>query len=299
MAQVGHSVSPAANSAATPPHSPDALKPVGPAIQWLARAGYAAKGIVYCLIGLFAVLAALGERGGQTTGQRGAIANLHTQPGGIFLACLLAVGLFGYALWSLVRGILDPEHCGIQPKGLAKRFAKFVKGIVYLGLVVAVIGMVTGRGQGGDGESNVHRWAATLMSLPLGPWLAIGAGVGIIVYGLIQLIKAWRINLDKMLDLSTLGRRVHRVIIHISRLGIATRGIVFGAICIAMIGAGLHSNPGEAKGVGGALRWLATQPYGPAILLITAVGLVAYGFYEFIRARYRIIRAPNLRPHHA
>jgi len=293
MSNIGHSVPPVAQSGGTAPQKSPSDNPVKPAIQWLARAGYAAKGVVFCIIGLLAVLAALGERGGETTGQRGAISNLLSQPGGIFLVCVLAVGLFGYALWSLVRGILDPERTGTQPKGLAKRFARIVKGLVYIGLVIAVIGMVSGRGEGGDGESNIHRWTARLMSLPFGKWLVTGAGIGILIHGIIQLVKAWRINLDKMLDLSSASPRMHRILISISRIGIAARGIVFGAIGIAMINAGLHSNPGEAKGVGGALDWLAARPYGPWILLATAIGLIAYGLYEFIRARYRIIRAPN------
>ena len=81
------------------------------------------------------------------------------------------------------------------------------------------------------------------------------------------------------------------VVVHVSRFGIAARGVVFGVIGIGLVMAAWRTDPGEAMGVGGALRWLAGQAYGPWILAVVAAGLIAYGFYEFVRARYRVIRA--------
>ncbi|HSI35756.1 MAG TPA: DUF1206 domain-containing protein [Tepidisphaeraceae bacterium] len=291
MSQFGHSVRPGPVVAEAAERAFDDAAPV---IQWLARAGYAAKGVVYCLVGLLAVLAALGERHGQTTGQKGAISKLFEQPGGVLLVSVLAVGLAGYALWLLVRGIFDPEHKGRKWKGLAQRAGMIVRGLVHVVLVVAAIGMVTGRGGHGDGENNVQRWTAQLMDLPFGRWLAMGAGLGVIGYAIWQLVRAWRIKLDKMLDLSDVVPATRRVVTWVSRVGIAARGVVFVGIGVGLVLAGRHQDPGQAKGVGGALRWLSGQPYGPWILLATAIGLIAYGFYEFVRARYRVIRAPRV-----
>jgi len=300
MSQFGHSVGPGRvtvgpaggqrqQQRATPAFD-DAPAP----IQWVARAGYAAKGVVYCLVGLLAVLAALGERHGETTGQKGALSKLMDHSGGVLLVSALAVGLAAYALWLLVRGILDPEHKGTKPKGLALRAGMVIRGLVHAALVVAVIGMVTGRGERGDGESNIQKWTAQLMDLPFGRWLAIGAGLGVIGYAVWQFVKAWKIKLDKMLDLSEVRPSTRRAVTYVSRVGIGARGLVFIGIGVGLILAGRHDDAGQAKGVGGALQWLAGQPYGPWILLATAIGLIAYGFYEFVRARYRVIRAPHV-----
>ncbi|MDX6484418.1 MAG: hypothetical protein QOE95_2189, partial [Gaiellaceae bacterium] len=43
----------------------------------------------------------------------------------------------------------------------------------------------------------------------------------------------------------------------------------------------------EAQGLAGALRALEQQPYGPYVLGAVALGLVAYGLYMFVEARYR------------
>jgi hypothetical protein len=67
--------------------------------------------------------------------------------------------------------------------------------------------------------------------------------------------------------------------------------VVFGVIGMGLILAAWHTRPREAMGVGGALGWLAGQTYGPWLLAVVAAGLIAYGFYEFVRARYRVIRA--------
>ncbi|MCB0062153.1 MAG: DUF1206 domain-containing protein, partial [Caldilineaceae bacterium] len=52
------------------------------------------------------------------------------------------------------------------------------------------------------------------------------------------------------------------------------------------------ANPNEAVGIGEALQKLAQQPYGPWLLGFVAVGLVAYGFFAIVLARYRRIFIP-------
>jgi hypothetical protein len=271
-------------------HAEKSFGDVAPWIPAMARVGYVAKGIVYCLIGLLAVLAAFGN-GGETTGSKGALHNLLGKPGGVFLVAILAIGLAGYAVWCFVQAVMDPDRKGKDWKGIALRAGRFFKGIVHLSLVAAAVGMVTGRGSGGDGESNIDRWTAKLMSLPFGIWLVGIAGACVVGYGIYQLVRAWRVDLDKMLDLHELDAKARRPVMNVSRFGIGARGVVFGAIGAGLILAALHANPSEANGVGGALRFIAARPYGPWLLAAVAVGLIAYGVYEFVRARYRVIRA--------
>src|SRR4029079_10447068 len=88
-----------------------------PWIEGLGRFGYAAKGLVYLIVGWLAVQAALGQ-GGTTTDQRGALAPIASAPFGASLLVVVAVGLVGYALWKLALGILDTERKGTDWKGL-------------------------------------------------------------------------------------------------------------------------------------------------------------------------------------
>ena len=53
--------------------------------------------------------------------------------------------------------------------------------------------------------------------------------------------------------------------------------------------AALQTEPDKVRGLGGALRTLARQPFGPYVLGDVTLGLVAYGAFIFVMARYRKI----------
>lgn len=268
----------------------DAALHAGPAIEVLARAGYAAKGVVYGLVGGLALLAAFTTRG-QTTGSRGALRSLLGHPFGHVLIGVIAVGLAGYALWCFVRAIVDPERDGTGWKGLGKRAFQFAKGVVHVALVLAAAGMIRGTGASGDDDTALDKWTGRLISLPAGVWLVGIAGAWVAVYGARQLYRAWTTDLDDQLSFGRMGPTAARWAIRFSRFGMAARGVVFGIIGGFLIAAAMHSDASEALGVGGALQTLSRQPYGPALLGIVALGLMSFGGYELIRARYRRIES--------
>src|SRR5215207_8059944 len=90
-------------------HVEDAVRTAGPLLQALARLGFVAKGFVYTIVGVLALMAAL-DRGGETTDQRGAFRTILQQPFGRTMLTIAAVGLLGYALWRLIQAVFDPEH---------------------------------------------------------------------------------------------------------------------------------------------------------------------------------------------
>jgi hypothetical protein len=265
-----------------------------PWLARLARFGYAAKGVVYVLVGLLALLAAVGA--GSARSSRGALRALLGHTGGTILLAGIGFGLAAYALWYFVLAIRDPESYGSDFKGIAKRIGAAGKGVVHVALVVAVVRMIRGtRGGGGDDDGAVDDWTARFLSLPMGRWVVIVAGLCVVGAGVLQLYKAWRADLDDQLDLSRLGRSAHGWAVGVSRFGLAARGVVFGIVGGFLAAAGWHADPHEAKGLGEALRYVHHQPYGPWLLGTVALGLIAYGAYEFILARYRRI-APAIGP---
>src|SRR4051794_11098006 len=78
-----------------------------PWLERLARIGYAARGVLYAVVGLLAVTLALG-RGGATTDKNGALTTIAGQPFGKLLLVLIVVGLIGYSIWGFARALLDP-----------------------------------------------------------------------------------------------------------------------------------------------------------------------------------------------
>jgi hypothetical protein len=98
-------------------------------------------------------------------------------------------------------------------------------------------------------------------------------------------VRAFRASFLRYLD-----RGAHRPLIcNICRYGILARGVVFAITGIFLLLAAWHEDPSEAKGLGAALRALRDQPYGPWLLGLVGLGLVAFAFYSFVAARYRRI----------
>lgn len=270
-----------------------AARDAAPWIQLLARLGYAAKGVVYLIIGGLAVQAAL-TRYGRPEGSGGALLVIARQPFGRFLLGIVAVGLSGYVLWRLVQALLDPEHKGTDAKGLATRAGYLISGVLYGAVALEAVRMLTGSsGGGGQNGEQADHWTAMAMSQPLGRWIVGAVGAGVILFGLYEFYRATSADLRKRMDLTSLGGNARTQLVRFGRFGLAARGVVFLIMGWFLIQAAWQYDPQDAQGLAGALGTLQDQPYGPFVLGVVALGLFAYGLFQLAKARYRVIRAQS------
>ncbi len=258
-------------------------------VEKLARFGYAVKGVVYGLIGVLAVMAAFGV-GGETSGSRGVLGTIAGGPFGQVLVGAAAIGLFGYALWRFVQAFLDPDNKGSDAADVVKRVGYFVSGVLYTGLGWAAVRLLLGHG-GSSGGDRADIWTAKLMAQPFGVWLVGIGGVVIIGVGLYQLYKAYKAAFFDKLKTGEMSATEQTWAERAGRFGLAARGVIFCIIGVFLVQAALSANPEEARGLEGTLDTLAGQPYGPYLLGVVAVGLVAYGVYCGVLTRYRRIPA--------
>lgn len=262
----------------------------GRAVERCARVGYAARGVVYAIIGVLAVKVALHE-GGRTTNSKGALTELAAQPFGAVLLALLSAGLVGFVVWRFVQALADPERKGHDAKGLAKRAMYLGSGLVYAGLALNAVKLLAGRAHSA-GADHTQSWTARLLAQPFGQVLVGLVGVGIMAFAVQQVRSAWKQKFLRQLDLSRLAASHRHLAVQVSRFGLAARGVVFFTVGIFLVRAALHANAREAKGLGQALSALSRQPWGDVLLGAVAVGLVAYAVYQFVVARCRRIAAP-------
>ena len=255
-------------------------------IIYAARLGFAAKAVLYFVVGLLALQAARGS-GGRTTGSRGALSEFLSQPFGTALLYVIALGMAGYALWRVIEALTDPDRHGTSPKGAALRAGFLLSGITHAALSVEAARLATTRSRSAGG-GGAESWTARALDAPFGEWLVILTGAGIVGYGLYQLRRAFEAKLDKKLRLS-LHREARLWAVRVSRVGIGARGVVFVMIGLMLAKAGRDADASQAGGVGDALRALSEGPYGRWILGGVAAGLIAYSVYEVIRARFRRI----------
>ena len=254
-------------------------------IEPLARLGYTAKGIVYGLVGVLAVRAAIGS-GGSTSGSTGALRTIEAQPFGRILLGLTAVGLLGYAVWRLAQAVRDPDREGTDAKGMMKRIAYGVSGLIYVGLAFLAGRMALSSGSGGGGASR-QTWTAQLLAQPFGQWLVGLVGLVIVAVGLFHFYQVYTASFMRRYEVGGMDARERTWARRIGQFGLGARGVTFCIIGGFFLQAALQSDADEARGLGAAFDTLARQPFGKWLLALVAAGFVAYGVYCFSRARYR------------
>lgn len=256
--------------------------------RWTGHAGYVAEGIVYLLMGGFALFADL-QHHRQPNGSQGALAELgHTSVGKALLA-LLALGLAAYVLWQMLLAIFDPEHRGdrTKPRRWLMRLRHFCSGVFYSVLVTEAVWIVFGFGAI-EGEPSRIQWSSRVLQYPLGR-VAVGiVGAGIGVFAVTQLYRAITNDKSKRVDLS--HTRLHWLINALGTYGYLSRGALFGLVGLYVLDAAWRFDPHYSSGIAGALGLLQRRTYGVWLLGVIAPGLMSYGLFQIVKERYRLFR---------
>jgi hypothetical protein len=252
-------------------------------VEAAGRAGLAAKGGIYLIVGFLALQIPLGL-GGQPADRQGALQSLAGTGLGKATLIALAIGFAGYALWRIVQAAFDRDHEGRGAKGIAKRAGHLGKGLLYAGSAFVALAILVGARQGGSDE---RQETAQILGLPFGRWLVIGAGLAFLGAGAFNGYRSVTRKFREHLREHELGPSVRSWAVAFGVVGHAARAVVFGLIGLFLLRAAIRFDPDEAVGLDGALLKLAQQPYGRALLGGVAAGLLAYGLFCFVQARCR------------
>lgn len=262
-------------------------------IETLARLGYASKALIYAIVGGLAVAAAL-NRGGKITDTRGALRVLLTQPLGNTLLWIVAIGLCGYAAWRVLDALFDPDRRGTSLVGLGVRAGSLLRAGAYGTIGIEAFRLARGlRGSGSGRTSEQTRlWTARVMDLPFGVILVALVGLGVIAYGIWQIVKAVREKTEKSVDPGALPPSVREPLINIARLGVIARAVVIVVLGIYLGRAALQHDPSEAIGPREGIIELVGLFRSRWVLAAIGLGLIAYGVDQAIHAWARRIRSP-------
>lgn len=271
---------------AAPAYARAKANEAAPWIVRLARLGYAAKGVVFIIVGVLAARLAMGSGGG-TTDTRGALRVIDGTTFGDVALGLMGVGLLGYALWRFIGAATDAEDKGSEPKGIALRIGQVGSGIAYGALGIEALRLIGGNGDAARGDGAQH-WTARVLAVPFGRFAIIAAGLGIVGYALWQIAVASREKkIRKRLALEEARPETARWVVRLGRAGTIARGIVFVLIGAFLVRAALRYDPNQAADIGDSLAAIAVQPFGRILLALIALGVVAYGVYQLATARWR------------
>jgi hypothetical protein len=264
--------------------------PSAPAIlEGLARVGHATRGLVYLLVGVLAMASALSER--VPPNLAGAFSVIERLPGGWLLLLAIALGLCAFGSWRAMQALLDLRGFGWQAKGLLRRTALLVEASAYAGLGFLAIVMSLGQGAG-FGEEFTVTWTGRILDWPLGHWMIAAIGVGAIGVGCGQLLRARRMAFE---DIDA-GAGTMTAIRLVGRLGLAAKGVVFGAIGVLLLTAAYRTEAAAAGGMRAALAALAGMRLGSWVLLAVSVGLTLHGAFGLTKAWYHKPVTPKRSP---
>lgn len=258
--------------------------------ELLARWGYGARGAVYMLLGAIALSGAVSGGSGAEASPEGALTTILRQPFGRILLGAVAIGLLGHVLWRLAQAILNADHQPGNAKGYVARIGNLASALTNgaLAASAAFLALRMGGGGGSGGEDSVAAW---LMKQPFGPWLVGLLGAAVIAAGAVQFWRGISQGYRKRIDLpprhaGTLG--------FICGFALVARGVLLAVTGGFFIYAALAIDPAQAGSLTDALDWLRGLPFGFALYALAALGLVAFGLYSFIEARYRRVDAPEI-----
>ncbi|MEL1250326.1 DUF1206 domain-containing protein [Aurantiacibacter gilvus] len=243
--------------------------------NWLVRVGYFSRAILYATLGLIA----LTSMGRIADGTSGIFQAIEDYPLATAILWLMVVGLFAYALFRLASTFLDIEHNGNDSKGWAKRIGHAGSAIGHLALAYTAFQFATsGQSSGGGAEGA----AAGVLAMPMGGIVLGLLGLAFLGAAVFQAKKAWTAEF-----MHRISSRAPSATRSMGRAGYAARAAVFLIIGWSLVKAGFMSGGSEqVKTLGDAVASLS----GSGVwFTLVAVGLLVFGLFSLLLARYRIV----------
>lgn len=264
----------------------------------IGRAGWFAKGVVYCIAGVLALSIAAKASGWadttSTTGNQeaspiGAIKTVAGSGGGTVLLWLLAIGMLLYAAWRVVSALLPG---GTDAKAMAHRIGYIASAVMYVTFAFSAIMLARHASEKPNGNTKVTDISSTIMTNGLGRVLIGAIGVIVIGVGLYRMSKGFKLDMEDELDMSGASPGWRRWIERLGAVGEVGRGVGFSLVGFFLLRAAVRYDPNDATGLDGALRRLVLESWGLVIVVIVGIGFAAYGIFCLATFHRRRLQAP-------
>jgi hypothetical protein len=254
-----------------------------PILEALARAGFVGYGLVHLLVAWLALQIAFGQPSGAGD-QGGAMYQIAQEPFGRYLVIAISVGLAAMALWQALEAAVGHRTDRGRERAL-ERIASAGRALVYGYLAWTAAKVVTDAKSSSAEQQETT--TAQLMSSGGGRTLVAVAGValaalgvGLVIYGVVKRFEKHLMTGRMSASTRTISRRL-------GIAGYVAKGVAYGIAGVLLVAAAVTYDPDKARGLDGALRTLAGQPYGGILLTLVALGIAAFATFCLVQARYR------------
>jgi hypothetical protein len=273
-----------------------------PGLVKLGRVGWVAKGVVYVLTGILAMLIAVGSTSGsgstgatggsgQEASPGGAISRIAETSGGTFLLCVIAAGLVLYSAWRVVTALLPADT---EAASWLTRAGYLISAATYLVLAWTALSFVRNPGDPQQSEdSRIESFTADVLSRSFGRVLVFAVGAVVLIVAATFLWKAVTASFTSQLGAGGIGPISHRTLVAMGRVGWVGRAAMMGLIGFFLCRAAVRFDADDAQGLDGSLRKAASSGLGTGLVLVVAVGLLVYGVFCVLSAPRRLLVAAD------
>ncbi|MGY2744017.1 DUF1206 domain-containing protein [Arthrobacter sp. UYCu723] len=245
-----------------------------------ARAGFAVSGLLHLLIGFVAIQLATGKAG--QADQAGAVAQLAAQPQGLLLLWAGFAACVALALWQTSNAVFDYGQLEARKK-VGKKLSAAGKAVVFA--VMALTFAASASGNSKNSGQSTSDFTLSIMKAPGGSVLLIAIGAGIAAAGLVFVVLGVKGSFKKDLRLPPSGTG-RSVVTGLGVVGYVAEGVALFLVGLLFIIATANARPQESTGLDGGLKALREQPYGVYMLTAVGAGLICYGLYLMVKAKF-------------
>jgi hypothetical protein len=256
-------------------------------LEGTTRIGFVGYGLLHLAVGWLALQIALGRPSGEGN-QSGAFQTLASQPFGKLLMVAITVGLVAMAIWQLMLAAVGHQ----AERGFSRTFERLAslgRTVIYAALAWTSFGVLTGRGT--SSAQQQQSATAGILAHPSGRfWVAV-AGLGVLALGIGMIVYGARRMFEKKLMMSRMNLSTRKTVARLGQAGYIAKGVAFGIVGVLLVRAAQTGDSAKSRGLDDALHTLAKQPFGAFLLILVAVGFLAFGVYCFFQAKYRKVTA--------
>ena len=253
-----------------------------PGRAFLARAGLTARGVIYILVGVVAVLVALGQSSREAD-QSGALQLLAGKSYGLVALWLLGIGFAAYSLWRLSEAAFGVTG---EPPGAGPRLKSLARSVIYAGLAYLTFEVISG-----TGSSQRQRQQDVTGHGHAAPGRPLGSGHRRADCRHLRPGPGHRGRPQEVHEVPADGgdepRGCAAWIKVLGVTGTIARGLVFALVGVLVVDAAVTHKASESGGIDKALLTLRNQPFGEFLMLVAALGLMVFGVYGLCEARWR------------
>jgi Domain of Unknown Function (DUF1206) len=267
-------------------------------LRAMSRLGLVCRATVYLLVGYLAFRLALATHGrtGAPASSAGAVQEAVANTWGRVPLILLVAGLAAYALTQLLAAVFRPAHATGKMGRWRQRAVSSWGCLLYLAFCVSTARLLVEnqpKQTALSEQRQVTDISADLLRTGWGRLLLILAGLLVVAAGVEAGRRAVRLDFRERFTAEHMSLALAILTRVLGAVGSVARAIVFVLVGLFLLKAAVLSRPNQAKGLDAIFRSVASSAYGSWLLALLSSGLLCYGLYCLLEARYR-----NLTPGH-